>query len=207
MRRIGLRLRAAPRIVGRRPRAAPASRSMAAARCSIRVGSNANEHHCAARKEARSSCCSYQHCVCPVFSTALPLPLLFCWFLPWHSIRQNELAACKTLASKQNISEGCGAKLHQARAFLTSLLLTEKPAQFHANTASGRRRQPIFADPTARRQQGAPKGLPPGRKGSNARRTDRRRPQKQEVCVFGQPEPGLRGRRLRRDQFGCAAEG
>ena len=53
----------------------------------------------------------------PVFALAL-------------DFRQNGLAACKILASKQNISEGYGAKVHQARAFQTSLLLSEKPGQF-----------------------------------------------------------------------------
>ena len=47
------------------------------------------------------------------------------------------LAACKTLASKQYILEGYGAKLQAARAFLTSLLLTEKPEQFQGTAGFG----------------------------------------------------------------------
>ena len=89
-------------------------------------------HYCAARKEMLGAlACSYQHCLCPVFSYQRCLcPCYFALFLPWHSIRQNVLAACKTLASKQNIFEGYGAKLHQARAFQTSLLFIEKPGRF-----------------------------------------------------------------------------
>ena len=124
-------------------------------------------------------------------------------------IRQNQLAACKTLASKQNISEGYGAKLDQTRAFPKSLLFIEEPAQFHANTASAEDGSPFLQVPPHARQQEAPKGQPPGLKGSNAVAAHGPSSSSTEargVCV-GQPEPGLRGRRLRRGQFGCAAEG
>ena len=73
-------------------------------------------HYCAARKEMLGAlACSYQRCVLPC--------------LPF-SITQHGLAACKTLASKQNISEGYGAKLHQARAFPKSLLFIEELDSF-----------------------------------------------------------------------------
>ena len=61
-----------------------------------------------------------------------------------------ELAARKTLATKQNISEGCGAKPQEARAFLTSLLVTEKPEQFHGTVGRRLRRGQCFVDPAAR---------------------------------------------------------
>ena len=157
-------------------------------------------HHCAERLRRCSELfCSYQRCV----------SALFC---PWHSIRQSGLAACKTLASKQNILEGYGAKLHQARAFPKSLLFIEELDSFGQQLCLSSFIEVVFCG-SGRRQtaRSARVDLRPSSKDARAAtlspRTDRRRPQKQEVCVFGQPEPGLRGRRLRRDQFGCAAEG
>ena len=134
MRRIvGRRLRAAPVVcrilvrrlpaAGRRPRAAPASRSMAAVRCSIRVA--AVQMSALLRGTSKEKLGSYLQL------SALRL----CPVLPFGTqLGRIGLAARKTLANKQNISDGYGAKLHQARALLTSLLVTEKPGQFRQAT-------------------------------------------------------------------------
>ena len=116
-------------------------------------------HYCAAGKEMLGAlACSYQHCVLPFFLYQRCVSALFC---PALSIRQKcLLAACKTLASTQNISEGYGAKLREARAFPTSLLLTEKPGQFRPATLPlVLYRSLFFVDPDAARQQET-QGLP-----------------------------------------------
>ena len=62
--------------------------------------------------------------------------LCLCLYFPGTRLGRMRLAACKTLASKQNISEGYGAKLHQARALLTSLLFIEELDVSASNSGS-----------------------------------------------------------------------
>ena len=99
------------------------------------------------------------------------------------------LAACKTLASKQNISEGYGAKLNQARALLTSLLLTEKPAQFHANTASAEDGSPFLQIPPHADSKEPQKASLQDAKAATLSPHGPPSSTEQEVCVLGSPSP------------------
>ena len=178
MRRIvGRRPRAAPkrvtrRIVGRRLRAAPARSSMVAARRSIRVA-------------AMQWCALLYSAAISAASRPCSPALIY--------IRQNGLAACKTLASRRTSRKGTARSSIKHEPSRRVFSLSKSWTVSASNSSSRPSSEAHFVDvsPHARQQEahGLTQGSLQDARAASRTRTDRRRPQKQEVCVLGSPSP------------------